>query len=62
LPSRRRRAGFLATVEHWDAEEHEVTIDLERDVVRDVQPGSGARVSATRAGVKPAGSGSRDST
>ena len=35
---------FLATVEHWDAEEHEVTIDLERDVVRDVQ----ARVRRSR--------------
>ncbi|HTO11064.1 MAG TPA: hypothetical protein VMQ51_05795, partial [Candidatus Binatia bacterium] len=37
VPSRRRALGFLATVEHWDAEEHEVTIDLERDVVRDLQ-------------------------
>jgi hypothetical protein len=35
---------WLATVEHWDAEEHEVDIDLERDVVRDVQ----ARVRRTR--------------
>jgi hypothetical protein len=44
VPSRRRALGFLATVEHWDAEEHEVTIDLERDVVRDVQ----ARVRRSR--------------
>ena len=44
VPSRRRALGFLATVEHWDAEEHEVTIDLERDVVRDVQ----ARVRRAR--------------
>ena len=44
VPSRRRALGFLATVEHWDAEEHEVSIDLERDVVRDVQ----ARVRRSR--------------
>jgi hypothetical protein len=44
VPSRRRALGFMATVEHWDAEEHEVTIDLERDVVRDVQ----ARVRRSR--------------
>jgi hypothetical protein len=44
VPSRRRALAFLATVEHWDAEEHEVTIDLERDVVRDVQ----ARVRRSR--------------
>jgi hypothetical protein len=44
VPSRRRALAFLATVEHWDAEEHEVEIDLERDVVRDVQ----ARVRRSR--------------
>jgi len=44
VPSRRRALGFMATVEHWDAEEHEVTIDLERDVVRDVQ----ARIRRSR--------------
>lgn len=44
VPSRRRALGFLATVEHWDAEEHEVSIDLERDVVRDLQ----ARVRRSR--------------
>jgi len=44
VPNRRRALGFLATVEHWDAEEHEVTIELERDVVRDVQ----ARVRRSR--------------
>jgi hypothetical protein len=44
VPSRRPALRFLATVEHWDAEEHEVTIDLERDVVRDVQ----ARVRRAR--------------
>ena len=44
VPSRRRALGFLATIEHWDAEEHEVTIDVERDVVRDVQ----ARIRRSR--------------
>jgi hypothetical protein len=44
VPHRRRALGFLATVQHWDAEEHEVTIDLERDVVHDVQ----ARVRRSR--------------
>jgi hypothetical protein len=44
VPQRRRALGFLATVEHWDAEEHEVTVDLAGDVVRDVQ----ARVRRSR--------------
>jgi len=44
VPRRRRALAWLATVEHWDAEEHEVDIELERDVVRDVQ----ARVRRTR--------------
>jgi hypothetical protein len=44
VPNRRRALGFLATIEHWDAEDHEVTIDLERGVVRDVQ----ARVRRSR--------------
>lgn len=44
VPNRRRALGFMATVEHWDAEEHEVGIDLERNVVRDVQ----ARVRRSR--------------
>jgi hypothetical protein len=37
VPRRRRVAGLLATVTHWDVEEHETEIVLERDVVRDVQ-------------------------
>ncbi|HET7343901.1 MAG TPA: hypothetical protein VFL90_20730 [Methylomirabilota bacterium] len=37
VPRRRRALGWLATVEHWDAEEHEVNIELERNVVQDVQ-------------------------
>src|SRR5207244_12383272 len=35
VPQRRRALGFLATVQHWDAHEPEVPIDLERDVLRD---------------------------
>jgi hypothetical protein len=37
VPRRRRALAWLATVEHWDAEEHEVNVELERDVVQDVQ-------------------------
>lgn len=44
IPRRRRALAWLATVEHWDVEEHEVDVELERDVVRDVQ----ARVRRSR--------------
>jgi len=44
VPQRRRAFGWLATVAHWDVEQHEVDIELERDVVRDVQ----ARVTRSR--------------
>jgi len=44
VPRRRRAFGWLATVAHWDVEQHEVDIELERDVVRDVQ----ARVTRSR--------------
>jgi hypothetical protein len=37
VPRRRRVAGWLAAVTHWDVEDHEVEIVLERDVVRDVE-------------------------
>jgi hypothetical protein len=37
VPGRRRVAGLLAAVTHWDVEDHEVEIIVERDVVRDVQ-------------------------
>lgn len=37
VPKMRRRFGWFATVEHWEVERHEVRIELERDVVRDVQ-------------------------
>jgi hypothetical protein len=44
VPQRRRRFGWLATVSRWDVEHHEVEIDVEGDVVRDVQ----ARVRRAR--------------
>jgi hypothetical protein len=44
IPERRRRFGWLATVDHWTVEHHEVEIDLEGDRVRDVQ----ARVRRSR--------------
>jgi hypothetical protein len=37
VPRRRRVAGLLATVKHWDVEEHETEIALEHGVVRGVQ-------------------------
>ena len=37
VPRRRRAFGWLATVSHWDVEQHEVQIELDQDVVRDVQ-------------------------
>ena len=37
VPQRRRVAGLLATVTHWDVEEHETEIALEHGVVRGVQ-------------------------
>jgi hypothetical protein len=37
VPHRRRLAGVLAAVTHWDVENHEVEIVVDRDVVRDVQ-------------------------
>jgi hypothetical protein len=44
IPHRKRRYGWLATIDHWDVEHHEVEIDLEHDIVRDVQ----ARIRRTR--------------
>jgi hypothetical protein len=44
VPRRRRLAGLFAAVTHWDVEDHEVEIELERDVVKDVQ----ARVRRSR--------------
>ncbi len=37
VPHRRRRFGWLATVNRWDIEHHEVEIELDGDRVRDVQ-------------------------
>ena len=37
LPKTRRVFGWLSTIDHWEAERHEVTISLTRDVVSDVQ-------------------------
>ncbi len=37
VPKTRRVFGWVSTVEHWEAERHEVRIELERDIVRDVQ-------------------------
>ncbi|HEU5322718.1 MAG TPA: hypothetical protein VFX28_18065 [Methylomirabilota bacterium] len=37
VPRRRQVFGWLATVKHWDVEDHEVVIELEQDRVKDVQ-------------------------
>jgi len=44
VPYRRRRLGWLATVDRWDVEHHEVEIELDGNRVRDVQ----AQVHKTR--------------
>ena len=44
VPRRQRTFGWLATVSHWDVEDHEVEIEMERDRVRDVH----ARVRRSR--------------
>src|SRR5262245_51290229 len=44
VPHRHRTFGWLATIDGWEAEHHEVIIELERSVVTDVQ----ARVRRTR--------------
>ncbi|HEY7520955.1 MAG TPA: hypothetical protein VIE36_21890 [Methylomirabilota bacterium] len=51
LPHQKRLAGVLATVTHWDVEDHEVELVVERDVVRDVR----ANVKRSRlTGAEPA--------
>jgi hypothetical protein len=45
VPDRKRTFGWLATVDHWDVETHEVEIELDHDVVSDVH----ARVRRSRA-------------
>jgi hypothetical protein len=47
VPHRRRSFGWFATVSHWDVEDHEVQIDFERDLVRDIQ----ARIRRSQPGV-----------
>ncbi len=37
VPHCQRTCGWLSTIDRWDAEYHEVTIALERDVVSDGQ-------------------------
>ena len=37
VPKTRRIFGWVSTVGHWEVERHEVRIELERDVVRDIQ-------------------------
>ena len=44
VPHRHRTFGWLSTIDGWEAEHHEVTIELERNVVTDVQ----ARLRRTR--------------
>jgi hypothetical protein len=51
VPHHKRLAGVLATVTHWDVEDHEVEIVVEADVVRDVR----AHVKRSRlTGAEPA--------
>src|SRR5262245_5257838 len=45
VPRRKRAFGWLATVDHWDVEHHELNIELDHDVVSDVH----ARVRRARA-------------
>lgn len=37
MPEARRIVGWFSAVRHWEAEEHEVRLELEHDLVRDVQ-------------------------
>ncbi len=37
VPEARRLVGWLSTVRRWEVERHEVRIELEQDIVRDVQ-------------------------
>ncbi len=46
VPHERRSFGRLATVSHWDIEQHEVVIDFEGDLVSDLQ----AHLRRSRAG------------
>ena len=48
VPHRRRSFGWFATVSHWDVEDHEIQIDFERDLVRDIQ----ARIRRSQLGAR----------
>jgi hypothetical protein len=37
VPHPQRTFGWVATVSHWDIEDHEVVIEFDGDRVRDVQ-------------------------
>ena len=49
VPHRRRSYRWFATVSHWDVEDHEVQVDFEHGVVRDIQ----ARIRRSQPGAKP---------
>ena len=51
VPHRQRTFGWFSTIDRWDVEHHEVTVELERDVVSDVQ----ARVRRSSRPVPPRG-------
>jgi len=36
VPKARRRLGWFSTVDYWEGEQHEVKIELDHDIVRDV--------------------------
>jgi len=55
VPRFKRRFGWVTTVAHWDVEDHEVEIELERDRVHDVH----ARVRRSRAATPDAPGNSR---
>jgi hypothetical protein len=48
VPHRRRSFRWFATVSHWDIEDHEVQVDFERGLVRDIQ----ARIRRSQPGAK----------
>jgi hypothetical protein len=49
VPHRRRSFRWFATVSHWEVEDHEVQVEFERGLVRDIQ----ARIRRSQAGAKP---------
>jgi hypothetical protein len=49
VPHRRRSFRWFATVSHWEVEDHEVQVDFERGLVRDIQ----ARIRRSQPVVRP---------